>query len=393
MSMKAVVYKGPHDVAIEEVPEPEIEHPNDVVIDITTSCICGSDLHMYEGRTAAEEGLIFGHENMGVVTDVGEAVSTLAEGDRVVLPFNVSCGFCQNCETGYTGFCTNVNPGFAGGAYGYVAMGPYRGGQAEKLRVPYADHNALKLPPGDEHEDSFSLLADIFPTGWHGTRLANLRPGESIVVFGAGPVGLMAAYSAKIQGASEIYVVDRVPSRLDLAEDHCDATAINFDEGDPVEQVIDAHGGEVDKGVDAVGYQALDPEETEKGDDYAYDPAKENPAVVINSLIRAVRPTGELGIPGLYVPEDPGAPDDMAAQGRLGIDFGKLFEKGQALGTGQCNVKSYNRELRDMIIEGRADPSWVVSHRVSLDDAPEMYERFDDREDEDEAITKVLLEP
>jgi len=393
MSMKAVVYKGPHDVAIEEVPEPEIEHPNDVVIDITTTCICGSDLHMYEGRTAAEEGLVFGHENMGVVTETGEAVSTLEEGDRVVLPFNVSCGFCQNCEQGYTGFCTNVNPGFAGGAYGYVAMGPYKGGQAEQLRVPYADHNALKLPPGDEHEDSFAMLADIFPTGWHGTRLANLQPGESIAVFGAGPVGLMAAYSAKLQGASEIYVVDRVPSRLELAEDHCEAHAINFDDGDPVEQITDEHGGEVDKGVDAVGYQALDPEETDKDDDYSYDPAKENPAVVINSLIQVVRPTGELGIPGLYVPEDPGAPDDMSAQGRLGIDFGKLFEKGQRLGTGQCNVKSYNRRLRDMIIEGRADPSWVVSHRTSLDEAPEMYEKFDNRESEDEAITKVVLEP
>ena len=393
MSMKAVVYKGPHDVAIEEVPEPEVEHPNDVVIDITTTCICGSDLHMYEGRTAAEEGLVFGHENMGVVTETGEAVSTLEEGDRVVLPFNVSCGFCQNCEQGYTGFCTNVNPGFAGGAYGYVAMGPYKGGQAEQLRVPYADHNALKLPPGDEHEDSFAMLADIFPTGWHGTRLANLQPGESIAVFGAGPVGLMAAYSAKLQGASEIYVVDRVPSRLELAEDHCEAHAINFDDGDPVEQITDEHGGGVDKGVDAVGYQALDPEETDKGDDYSYDPAKENPAVVINSLIQVVRPTGELGIPGLYVPEDPGAPDDMSAQGRLGIDFGKLFEKGQRLGTGQCNVKSYNRRLRDMIIEGRADPSWVVSHRTSLDEAPEMYEKFDNRESEDEAITKVVLEP
>jgi len=304
-TMRAVVYQGPYDVAIEEVDDPEIEHPNDVVIDITTSCICGSDLHMYEGRTAAEEGIVFGHENMGIVSEVGEAVSTL-EGDRVVMPFNVSCGFCQNCEEGYTGFCTNVNPGFAGGAYGYVAMGPYPGGQAEKLRVPYADHNALKLPEGDEHEDAFSLLADIFPTGWHGTELANLQPGESVAIFGAGPVGLMAAYSAKIKGAAEIYVVDQVPSRLELAEENCDATAIDFSEGDPVDQIIEEHGGMVDKGVDAVGYQATDPEDVDtESEDYSYDPAKENPAVVINSLIRVVRPTGELGIPGLYVPEDP----------------------------------------------------------------------------------------
>ncbi|SFS98482.1 alcohol dehydrogenase [Halostagnicola kamekurae] len=387
MSMNAVVYKGEREVAVEEVEQPQIEHPNDVVIDITTTCICGSDLHMYEGRTAAESGIVFGHENMGIVTEVGDAVTSLEEGDRVVAPFNVACGFCENCENGYTGFCTNVNPGFAGGAYGYVAMGPYKGGQAEELRIPYADFNALKLPDGDEHEDSFALLADIFPTGWHGTELANLESGDSVAIYGAGPVGLMAAYSAKLKGAAEIYVVDRVPSRLELAEEHCDATPINFEEGDPVEQIKDIHGGGVDKGVDAVGYQAIDPEK--QGDD-AYDPARENPAVVINNLIRTVRPTGELGIPGLYVPDDPGAPDEMAAQGRLGIDFGLLFEKGQALGTGQCNVKEYNRELRDMIVEGRADPSWVVSHRVDLEDAPKMYEKFDNRE---EGVTKVLLEP
>lgn len=387
MSMNAVVYKGEREVTVEEVEEPTIEHPNDVVIDITTTCICGSDLHMYEGRTAAEPGIVFGHENQGIVTEVGDAVSSLEEGDRVVAPFNVACGFCENCENGYTGFCTNVNSGFAGGAYGYVAMGPYQGGQAEKLRIPYADFNALKLPDGNEHEDAFALLADIFPTGWHGTELANLQAGESVVIYGAGPVGLMAAYSAKLKGAAEIYVVDRVPSRLELAEEHCDATPINFEEGDPVEQIKDIHGGGVDKGVDAVGYQAIDPD---KEGDAAYDPARENPAVVINNLIRTVRPTGELGIPGLYVPEDPGAPDDMASQGRLGIDFGLLFEKGQALGTGQCNVKEYNRELRDMIIAGRADPSWVVSHRVDIEEAPGMYEKFDNRE---EGVTKVLLEP
>jgi len=388
MSMQAVVYQGPNDVAIEEVDEPELEHPNDVLIDITTSAICGSDLHMYEGRTSADPGIVFGHENMGTVTEVGEGVDTLEEGDRIVAPFNVACGFCQNCENGYTGFCTNVNPGFAGGAYGYVAMGPYTGGQAEQLRVPYADFNALKLPEGDEHEDAFALLADIFPTGWHGTRLADLQPGESIAVFGAGPVGMMAAYSADLQGASEVYIVDRVPSRLELAEENCNATAINFEEGDPVEQIIDEHGAMVDKGVDAVGYQAIDPE-TDPGDD-AYDPARENPAVVLNQLIQTVRPTGKIGVPGLYVPSDPGGPTEMAQQGRLGIDFGKLFEKGLAFGTGQCNVKQYNRELRDMIISGKADPSWVVSHRVDLDEAPEMYEAFDKRE---EGVTKVLLEP
>lgn len=385
--MKAVVYQGAHDVAVEEVDEPEIEHPSDVVIDITTAAICGSDLHMYEGRTGADPGIVFGHENMGIVEEVGDGVGTLTEGDRVVLPFNVACGFCKNCENGYTGFCSNVNPGFDGGAYGYVQMGPYQGGQAEKLRVPYADFNALKLPKGNEHEDAFALLADIFPTGWHGTRLAELRPGESIVVYGAGPVGLMSAYSAKLQGAASIYVVDRAPDRLELAEEYCDATTINFEEEDPVERIVEMTGGGTDKGVDAVGYQAVDPEIDA---DDEYDPARENPAIVLNNLIKTVRATGKIGVIGLYVPEDPGAPDDMAAQGRLGIDFGKLFEKGQRFGTGQCNVKQYNRRLRDMIIEGRADPTFLVSHRVGLDEAPEMYEQFDNRE---EGVTKVLLEP
>lgn len=387
MSMNAVVFQGEHEVSVEDVDEPQIEHPSDVVVDITTTAICGSDLHMYEGRTGADPGIVFGHENMGIVEEVGDGVSTLTEGDRVVMPFNVACGFCENCEDGYTGFCRNVNPGFDGGAYGYVQMGPYQGGQAEKLRVPYADFNALKLPEGREHEDSFALLADIFPTGWHGTRLANLQPGESIAIYGAGPVGLMAAYSAKLQGASEIYVVDRAVDRLELAKEHCDAKTVNFEEEDAVERIVETTDGGTDKGVDAVGYQAVDPEKEAEED---YDPARENPAIVLNNLIQTVRATGRIGIVGLYVPEDPGAPDDMAAEGRLGIDFGKLFEKGQRFGTGQCDVKRYDRQLRDMIIEGRADPSFVVSHRVGLDEAPEMYERFDNRE---EGFTKVLLEP
>ncbi len=378
MSMRGVVFQGENEVAVEDIDEPEIEHPNDVVIDITTTAICGSDLHMYEGRTGADPGSVFGHENMGIVEQIGDGVSTLEEGDRIVLPFNVACGFCQNCEAGFTGFCSNVNPGFDGGAYGYVNMGPYQGGQAEKLRVPYADFNALKLPEGDEHENAFAMLADIFPTGWHATRLADLQPGESIAIYGAGPVGLMAAYSAKLQGAGGIYVVDQVPGRLELAEEYCDATTVNFQETDPVEEIVEMTGGGTDTGVDAVGYQAVD------------ESQDENPAIVLNQLIHTVRATGRIGVVGLYVPEDPGAPNESASEGRIGIDFGKLFEKGQRFGTGQCDVKRYNRQLRDMIIEGRADPSFLVSHRVDLEDAPEMYERFDERE---EGVTKVLLEP
>jgi glutathione-independent formaldehyde dehydrogenase len=270
-------------------------------------------------------------------------VSTLAKGDRVVMPFNVACGFCKNCLAGYTGFCLTVNPGFAGGAYGYVAMGPYMGGQAEYVRVPFADFNCLKLPQGTEHESDFILLADIFPTGYHGNELAQVSPGESVAVYGAGPVGLMAAYSALIRGASKVFAVDRIPERLAKAKE-IGAIPINFEEGD----------------------------------------------LVLNALIATVRPTGMLGIPGLYVPADPGAPDEQAKQGKLLVSIGKMFEKGLRLGTGQTNVKHYNRQLRDLIIAGRAKPSFVVSHEPPLEQAPEAYAKFDKRVD---GYTKVILHP
>ncbi|KAJ3931493.1 MAG: hypothetical protein NXY57DRAFT_1079316 [Lentinula lateritia] len=363
--MRAVVYEKPFTVSVLEVPKPTIVHPDDVIVKVTTTCICGSDLHMYEGRTSAEPGIVFGHENMGIV-------DLLKKGDRVVMPFNVACGRCINCEEGRSAFCTVVNPGF-------VTMGPYPGGQAEYVRVPFADFNALVLPPGTEHEEDFALLADIFPTGWHGVQLSGFRPGESVVVFGAGPVGLMAAYSAIIRGASNIFVVDRVPERLQKAKE-IGATPIDFSASDPVEQILKLRGGkEVDRGVDAVGYQAV-----------TSDGQTEQPNVVLESLIRVVRPTGGLGIPGLYVPSDPGAPDSAAAKGYISFPFGKLFEKGLSLGTGQCNVKAYNRYLRDLIIAGRAKPSFVVSHNLTLDAAVEAYEKFDKRID---GYTKVLLHP
>ena len=383
--MKAVVYKGPFSVAVENVPDPSIQHPNDVIVKITSSCICGSDLHMYEGRTAAEPGIVFGHENMGVIQEAGPAVKTLKAGDRVVMPFNVACGFCKNCQRGFTGFCTTVNPGFAGGAYGYVAMGPWVGGQAEYLQVPYADFNCLPLPAGTEWEADFSLLADIFPTGYHGAALADVRPGESVAVFGAGPVGIMAAYSSLIRGAAEVYVIDHVQERLDKAAE-IGGIPINFDTGDPVSQIKDRRSGNgVDKGIDAVGYQAA-----AAGSSAAGGEQKEIPNIVLNQIIDVVNPTGALGIPGLYVPTDPGGVDAGAKKGSLSINFGKLFEKGLRLGTGQCNVKQYNAHLRDLIMAGKAKPSFVVSHEVPLDNAPEAYRKFDQRV---EGYTKVILQP
>jgi len=376
--MKAVHYEGPFKVSVKEVELPRIQHPDDAIIKVTTAAICGSDLHMYQGRTAAEAGLVFGHENMGVVIETGEGVTLLKKGDRIVLPFNVADGRCRNCEEGRTAFCTGVNPGFAGGAYGYVAMGPYQGGQAQFLRVPYADFNALVLPPGKEHEADFILLADIFPTGWHGLELAGFRPGESVAVFGAGPVGLMAAYSGILRGASQVYVVDTVPERLAQAK-KIGCIPIDFRKSDPVQQIIDANGGMVDRAVDAVGYQAVD----QSG-------STEQPSIVLEQCIMVTRPTGGLGIPGLYVPADPGAPDEHSKSGKILISFGKLFEKGLSVGTGQCNVKAYNRYLRDMIIAGKAKPSFVVSHEISIDDASGAYEKFDQRID---GYTKVLIHP
>ncbi|TFK33381.1 GroES-like protein [Crucibulum laeve] len=379
MSMRAVVYDKPFTVTVREVEKPKILHPDDVIVKVTTTCICGSDLHMYEGRTAAQAGIVFGHENMGIIEELGEGVTLLRKGDRVVMPFNVACGRCANCEQGKSAFCTVVNPGFyVCSAYGYVSMGPYPGGQAEYVRVPFADFNALKLPPGTEHEEDFALLADIFPTGWHGVELSGFRPGESVAVFGAGPVGLMAAYSALLRGASEVYVVDRVPERLAKAKE-IGCVPIDFGAGDPVDAILKLRDGkEVDRGVDAVGYQAV----AQSG--------VEQPNAVLESLIRVVRPTGGLGIPGLYVPSDPGAPDAASGKGYISFPFGKLFEKGLSLGTGQCNVKAYNRHLRDLIIAGRAKPSFVVSHNLPLDAAADAYDKFDKRID---GYTKVLLHP
>ncbi|HET6877693.1 MAG TPA: glutathione-independent formaldehyde dehydrogenase [Jatrophihabitans sp.] len=376
--MKAVVYKKPYEVVVEDVEDAKIQDPTDAVIRVTTTAICGSDLHMYEGRTGAEAGIVFGHENMGVVEEVGPGVASVKPGDRVSLPFNVACGFCENCQRGWTGFCLTVNPGFGGGAYGYVSMGPYRGGQAEYLRVPFADFNCLQLPEGDEHENDFAMLADIFPTGYHATELADVSPGETVAVYGGGPVGQMAAYSAMLRGAAKVFVVDKVPSRLKLAES-IGAIPVDFSTSDPVEQIVDQTDGDgTHKGIDAVGYQATVAE------------GEEQPATVLNQLVQTVRATGMIGVVGLYVPSDPGAPNEDAANGRLLFNVGKFFEKGLRMGTGQANVKAYNRYLRDLIVAGRAEPSFVVSKELPLDEAPDAYARFDKRE---EGYSKVVLKP
>jgi len=377
--MKALVYRGPKDVRIENVPDPEIEQPTDCLVKITSTNICGSDLHMYEGRTSVEQGKVLGHENLGVVAEVGDAVRSVKTGDWVCLPFNIACGYCDNCVRGYTGFCLTMNPGSAGAAYGYAEMGPYQGGQAEFLRVPYADFNCLVLPEGAEHQqEDYVMLADIWPTGYHATELAGLQPGESVVIYGAGPVGLFAAYSAILKGASSVFVVDRLKDRLKLVEE-IGATPINDSKGSPVEQLKEMTGGQgADKGCECIGYQAHDIE------------GEEHANMTLNNLVESVKPTGKIGIVGVFPSEDPKSKDKFEKQGQIVFDIGKFFEKGLVMGSGQCNVKAYNRHLSNLIASGKAKPSFLVSHELSLDEAPEAYSHFDNRE---EGWTKVVLKP
>ncbi len=395
--MRAIVYKGPNEVSVETVADPRIESPTDAIVRITSSGICGSDLHMYEGRTPASDDMRFGHENMGVVEEVGSAVNAIRTGDRVVMPFNIACGTCFNCARGFTNACLVVNPEGVSGGYGYAGMGPYPGGQAEYLRVPYADFNCLKLPgePGDELEDDFLLLSDVFPTGYHGAELAGVGPGDTVAVFGAGPVGLLAAYSSMLRGAAEVYVVDGIAERLAKAEE-IGAIAIDYNRGEPCKQIQKIRGGNplvrgghrpgeekmsgVMCGIDAVGYQARSFD----------DPEKENPIQVIEELVHIVNPTGRIGIVGVYFPEDPGGIDAAAKKGQFRLPLGDIFEKGLSVGTGQTPVKKYNAYLRDLIVAGRAKPSFIVSHRLTLDEAPSAYEKFDERSD---GYTKVVLKP
>ncbi len=395
--MKAVVYKGPKNVQVEEVDDPKIEAPTDALLKVTSTAICGSDLHMYEGRSIAPPGTIFGHEIMGVIEETGSALFSIRKGDRAVLPFNIGCGVCFNCVRQFPNACLTANPEAPTAGYGYAGMGPYPGGQAEYVRVPFADYNCLKLPgtPYDDWEDDFVLLADIFPTGFHATQMAGVSAGTTVGVFGAGPVGLLSAYSALLQGAAEVYVVDFHPDRLDKAK-QIGATPIDFTKGDPVEQIMNIRknnralvgslrpGEEkmpgVMSGIDAVGYQALD----------RTDPSRESHPQVIDDLIRLVNSTGMIGLIGVYFPADPGAENPEAKKGEYLLPLGRLWEKGITVATGQAPVKRYNTFLRDQIIDGKAKPSFIVSHRLPLSDASEAYKAFDNRE---KGYTKIVLKP
>ncbi len=390
--MEAIVYHGTRDVALDTVDDAVLEDPEDVVIEVTSSAICGTDLHMYDGRTGAEPGLVLGHEPLGIVRDVGEDVHLVKAGQRVVIPTHLYCGVCYNCARGYSAACLRVRPGGFGAAYGYAGMGPYRGAQADLLRVPFADANCIPLPgePGDGREDDFLMLADAFVTGWHATVLGQVEPASTVAVFGAGAIGLLAAYSALLKGAAEIYVVDHIPERLDKAGE-IGTTPIDFTTGDPVEQIRErrkAHGlplGEekmtgVQVAIDAVGFQARD----------RADPSRENPRQVVDDVARIVNPTGHVGIAGVYAEKDLHPAPGGFPDGQLTVPWAMFFSKGVTVGFGRTHDRRYTARLRDLVVSGRAAPGFVVSHHGRLAAAPGFYDAFDRRAD---GIVKAVLNP
>ncbi len=295
--MRGVVFESVRELAVQTVPDADLQETTDALLRITSSAICGTDLHIYEGRMGDPQGMVIGHEPLGVVEAVGSSVVSVKPGDRVTVPTHICCGFCAACVSGRSAECLTNHPGEAGAAYGYPGMGDFRGAQAELLRVPFADANCLRVPgePGDGWEDDFVLLADAFPSGYHAAELAGVSAGDSVAIFGAGAIGLLAALSARLRGAADVYVVDDIPDRLDKAGE-LGCTPIDFAAGDPVEQILEhrrrlrggpAFRGEdpllgVTCGIDAIGFQARDRE----------DPAREHPQWVIESLASLVAPGG-----------------------------------------------------------------------------------------------------
>lgn len=391
--MKAIVFEDTHRVGLHEVPDATIEEQTDAVIRVTSSAICGTDLHMYDGRTGAEPGLVLGHEPLGVVQQVGAAVETVSPGDRVVIPTHLYCGVCHLCARGYTAACLRVRTDGFGAAYGYAGMGDYRGAQAELLRVPFAEANCIKVPgePYDEHEDDFVLLADAFVTGWHATELARVDAGSGpVAVFGAGAVGLLAAHSALLKGAVEVYIVDGVTERLEKGGE-LGAIPIDFRDGDPVEQIRERRRtqglppGEgrldgVQHGIDAVGFQA-------RG---RTDPDTELPSQVIEDLARLVNPTGHLGIAGVYADPDLDPAPRGSASGGLTVPWATLFAKGVTVGFGRTHDRRYTTRLRDLVLSGRAHPGRIVTHHGSLAEAPSLFSAFDRRA---HGVVKAVLRP
>jgi glutathione-independent formaldehyde dehydrogenase len=383
---RVVVYKGPGEVAVEDIEYPKLEVPEEVaeamgmtkeaphaaILKIVSTNICGSDQHMVRGRTTAPVGQTLGHEITGEVIEKGNDVQFIDIGDLCSVPFNIACGRCRNCKERKTGVCLNVNPARAGSAYGYVDMGGWVGGQAKYVTVPFADFNLLKFPDKEQAMEKIldlTMLSDIFPTGYHGCYTAGVTTGSTVYVAGAGPVGLAAAHSAQILGASVVIVGDLNKERLAQARHFGCETVDVSEDAELHDQIAEILGvPEVDCAVDAVGFEAS-----------AHGPdAIEAPATVLNAVMSVTRAGGAVGIPGLYVTGDPGAADPKAQEGTLEIRIGLGWAKSHALYTGQCPVMKYNRELMMAILHDRAQIARAVNATViSLDEAPQGYKDFD----------------
>lgn len=383
--MKALVYYGAKDVRIEDKPKPQIKEREDIILKVTTTALCGSDLHLYHGTTPGmEPGQTLGHEFMGVVEDIGPSVREIKKGDRVVIPFNISCGNCWFCRHQLWSQCDRSNPkGEVGAVFGYgQAMGGYDGGQAEYVRVPFANTVSLKIPDNISDDEQVLFLSDILCTGYFGADIANVQPGEDVAVFGAGPVGYFGVLSSFLKGAARVFSVDHWPARLSKVKE-LGAEVINFDEENPVEKIKRETNGKGAICIDAVGYEAVGhsgyANGKNKGHDHSKvsDPAYEpsNPLQIINWMCQTARKYSTISIPGVYT----SAYDQFP--------LGQLFQKEIQIRMGQCPVKKYNEQLLHLIEVGRIDPKPLISHTMKLDDAPKAYNMFDRKGE----VTKVVF--
>jgi threonine dehydrogenase-like Zn-dependent dehydrogenase len=391
--MKALVWHKPTDIRCDEVPDPKIEHPRDAIIKVTCCAICGSDLHLYNGYIPAmKSGDIMGHETMGEVVEVGaEAKGALKVGDRVVIPFTIFCGECEQCKRGNYSVCerSNRNKELAekvfgrttAGLFGYSQLtGGYPGGQAEYLRVPYADKTHIKVPKDGLSDEQLLFLSDIFPTGWQGALQCDIEPTDTVAIWGAGPVGQMAIRSAILLGAKQVIAIDRVPERLDMARAG-GATTVNFDEESVIERLDELTNGKgPEKCIDCVGMEA----HITSHIDSMYDRVKQAVMAesdrphVLREMIYVCRPAGTISIPGVYS----GLIDK--------IPFGAAMNKGLTFRTGQTHVNRWTDDLLRRIEGGQIDPSFVITHSVGLERGPEMYLTFRDKQD---GCIKVVLKP
>jgi threonine dehydrogenase-like Zn-dependent dehydrogenase len=389
--MRATCWHGTKSVRVDEVPEPKILNERDAIVRITRTAICGSDLHLYNGFVPTmRSGDVLGHEFMGEVVETGRAVSNIAKGDRVVVPFPIACGHCAQCERELYSLCENSNPnawmaekmwGYSPcGIFGYSHMlGGYAGGQAEYARVPFADVGPLKVPDSLDDEQVL-FLSDIFPTGYMAAEVCNIQPGDTIAVWGCGPVGQFAIKSAYLLGAERVIAIDRFPYRLDWARERAGAETINYAEVDVYEALEEMTGGRgPDSCIDAVGMEGHSP-----GVMGAYDRVKTammmetDRPVALRQAILACRSGGTVSVAGVYS----GFIDKFP--------MGAVVNRSLTIKSGQTHVHRYMRPLMERIERGEIDPRFVISHRVRLEDAPEMYQVFNNKEEE---CMKVVLKP